>query len=116
MTPQLESIFETQINNVAYCSSSIFSREDVIIILKTIRQYIDELPKEQPEQFTKQYILDTLEEALNDFEYDEFISCEPELCGSYGDSYSLEMNTSFDDCEFKRSFLIDLENYFTPTE
>jgi hypothetical protein len=116
MTPELESIFETQIINVAHCSSSIFSREDVIIILKTVRQYINELPKAQPEQFNKQYILDTLEEVLNEFEYDEFVSCEPELQGSCGGSFSLEMNQSFDDHEFKRSLLIDLENYLTPTE
>jgi len=88
----------------------------VIHLLTTMQGQFQSLPEAQPGQFTKQYILDTLEEALNDFDYDEFISCEPELCGSYGDSYSLEMNTSFDDCEFKRSFLIDLENYFTPTE
>jgi hypothetical protein len=116
MTPQLEELFDAKIDNILQCHSSIFLKEDVIVILKTLKESIDELPIQEPGQFTKQYILDTLEEALNDFEYDEFISCEPELCGSYGDSYSLEMNTSFDDCEFKRSFLIDLENYFTPTE
>ena len=114
MTQELDLIFETQIANVAHCASSIFSREDVIIMLRTIRQSINDLP--DPEQFTKRYILDTLEEVLNEFEYDEFVSCEPELHGSYGGSFSLEMNPSFDDHEFKRSLLIDLENYLTPTE
>ncbi len=110
MTQELDLIFETQIANVAHCASSIFSREDVIIMLKTIRQSINDLP--DPEHFTKKYILDTLEEALNDFDYDEFTTFEPELQGAYGSSWSLEINHSFDDIEFKRCLLTDVENYF----
>lgn len=116
MTQEQTELFELEISKVHNSISSIFSKEDVINLLTAMQKQFNELPKEQPEQFTKQYVLDALEEALNDFEYDEFVSCEPELQGAYGDSYSLEMHTSFDEREFKRSLLIDLENYLTPTE
>ena len=114
MTQELELIFDTQITNVSKCASSIFSREDVIIILKTVRQYIHELPEVAAPTFTKDHILNSVKEMLNDYSWDEFISCEPELHGSYGDSYSLEMNTSFEEHEFKRCFISELEDYFTP--
>ena len=116
MTQDQTTLFEAAISNISNSLSSIFAKEDVIHLLTTMQGQFQSLPETQPEQFTKRYILDTLEEVLNEFEYDEFVSCEPELQGSYGGSFSLEMNPSFDDHEFKRSLLIDLENYLTPTE
>jgi hypothetical protein len=116
MTQDQITLFEAAISNISNSLSSIFAKEDVIHLLTTMQGQFQSLSETQPEQFAKRYILDTLEEVLNEFEYDEFVSCEPELHGSYGGSFSLEMNPSFDDHEFKRSLLIDLENYLTPTE
>jgi hypothetical protein len=115
MTPELELLFETQITNVSKNMSSIFSKEDVVIMLKSLRQSIDELPENTALIFTKVNVMASVKELLDEYSFDEFISCEPELNGSYGDSYSLDMNTSFDEHEFKRSFLSELEDYFTPT-
>lgn len=111
MTPELELLFETKIDIVAKNISSIYTTEDVIIILKSLRQAIDELPKPDALALTKADIIKATKELLDDYSFEEFISCEPELHGSYGDSYSLEMNTSFDDREFKRSFLSNLEDF-----
>ena len=114
MKPELELLFETQITNVSKNISSIYTTEDVIIILKSLRQAIDELPKEDTTSFNKEQIISATKDLLNGYSWDDFIECEPELCGSYGGSYSLEMNTSFDEREFERSFLSELEDYFTP--
>lgn len=111
MKPELELIFETQIANVAHCSSSIFSREDVIIILKTVRQYISELPEvvqEPTNGFTHQFILNAVKDMLDNYDFDNYIEIDPELCGSYGGSYSLEFNTRFDESQFIRDFLCEL--------
>lgn len=114
MTPEIAFEFEQKIDTVAKNISSIYTTEDVIIILKSLRQAIDELPENTAPFFTKTNILASIEELLEDYSFEEFVSCEPELNGSYGDSYSLEMNISFDDREFKRAFLSELEDYFTP--
>lgn len=114
MTPELELLLETQITNVSKNISSIFSKEDVVIMLKSLRHSIDELSENTAPIFTKTNILASVKELLDEYSFEEFVSCEPELNGSYGDSYSLEMNTSFDEREFTRSFLSELEDYFTP--
>lgn len=114
MTQELELIFDTQITNVSKCASSIFSREDVIIILKTVRQSIHELPEVTTTGFTKEHIIDSVKELLYDHPFSDYLSCEPELSGSWGDNYSLEMNTSFEEDDFIRSFVTELEDHFTP--
>ena len=112
MTQELELIFDTQITNVSKCASSIFSREDVIIILKTVRQSIHELPETKSTTFTKDKILRTVTDLLYEYPFSDHVNCEPELNGSYGDSYSLDMNTSFEEDEFIRSFVTELEDHF----
>jgi hypothetical protein len=116
MTQELNSLFEDQIARINACESSIFTKSDVMNILTATWNVARELPAQEPGSFTKQYILDTLEEVLNEFDYDELTTFEPELQGCYGSSWSLEINHSFDDHEFKRSLLIDLENYLIPAE
>ena len=116
MTPELELLFETQIDTVAKNMSSIFSKEDVVIMLKSLRLSIDELPENTASIFTKDNILESVKEVLDNVAYDEFIECEPELQGGYGSSFSLELNTSFDEREFMRMVVSELEDYFTPNE
>ena len=53
MTPELELLFETSIDRVAKNISSIYTTEDVIIILKTLRQAVDVLPKPDTLALTK---------------------------------------------------------------
>lgn len=116
MTPELELLFETSIDRVAKNISSIYTTEDVIIILKTLRQAVDELPESTAPIFTKNNILESVKEVLDNVPYDEFIECEPELHGGYGSSFSLELNTSFDEREFIRNVVSELEDYFTPND
>ena len=116
MTPELELLFETQITNASNSMSSIFSREDVVIILRMLRQSVDELPENTASIFTKDNILASVKEVLDNVAYDEFLECEPELQGGYGSSFSLELNTSFDEREFIRMVVSELEDYFTPNE
>lgn len=116
MTQDEKTLFEVQISKVNNSAGSIFSKDDVLSLLTTLQSCIADLPQAQPEQFTKQYILDTVEEALNEFDYDEFTTFDPELQGAYGSSWSLEINHSFNDREFKRGLLTVLEDYLTLTK
>lgn len=116
MTPELELLFENSIDKVANNISSIYTTPDVIVILKTLRQAINELPENPALIFTKDNILESVKEVLDNVAYDEFIECEPELHGGYGSSFSLELNTSFDEREFMRMVVSELEDYFTPNE
>lgn len=115
MTPELELLFETQITNVSKNISSIYSKEDVVIILKTLRHYIDELPEVVPEPtigYTKNQIIDAVKDIFENYDFDSYLEYEPELHGSYGGSYSLEINARFDENQFTRDFLCELPDYF----
>lgn len=112
MTPELELLFETQITNVSRNMSSIYSREDVVIILKTLRQSIDELPKVVAPTFTKEQVVASIKDMLENYDFDQYLDYEPELQGSYGGSYSLEINAKFDEDQFTRDFLCELPDYF----
>jgi hypothetical protein len=119
MRPELESIFETKIADVAYCASSIFSREDVIIILKTVRQYIDELPEttSQPENgYSSNEILATVKTIFDDYDFEQYIEVDPEISGAYGSSYSLELNIRFDETQFIRDLLCELPDHLEPNK
>jgi hypothetical protein len=115
MTPELELLFETQITNVSKNMSSIFSKEDVVIMLKTLRHYIDELPEVVPAPavgYTKNQIIDAVKDMFENYDFDQYLEYEPELHGSYGGSYSLEINARFDETQFTRDFLCELPDYF----
>lgn len=110
MTQDQKTLFEVTIEKVKNSSSSIFAKADVIGLLTTLNDSIEELPQ----GFSIEYILDAVKETLEQTHWDDLIDCEPELQGSYGDSYSLEMNTSFNERDFTKVFIDELEDYFTP--
>lgn len=112
MTQDEKTLFEVTISKVNNSASSIFSKEDVIGLLTTLESCIADLPEVATTGYNAEEILRGINDVLDDYEWDEFVECEPELQGSYGDSYSLEMNTSFDDREFRRAFTSELEDYF----
>ena len=113
-------LFECQIGDTTNAYPSIFSKDDVVTLLINLKAHVlkevTELPKADTTGFTKEQIISSVKDLLNEYSWEDFIECEPELCGSYGGSYSLEMNTSFDEREFERSFLSELEDYFTPND
>jgi hypothetical protein len=113
---KINNLFDQEITKTVDAYPSIFSKDDVVNLLSSLRtNVLNEISINTPTTgFTKDHILNSVKEMLNEYSWDEFISCEPELHGSYGDSYSLEMNTSFDEHEFKRCFISELDDYFTP--
>lgn len=116
MTQEQKELFETSISIVHNSASSIFSKEDVIGLLTTLESCITELPEVVTTGYNTEEILRGINDILDEYEWDEFVECEPELNGSYGCSYSLEINTSFDDREFRRAFTSELEAYFEDLE
>jgi hypothetical protein len=116
MTQDEKTLFEVTISKVKNSASSIFSKDDVLGLLTALESCITELPEVATTGYTKVQIIDAVKDLLNDYSFEEFVSCDPELNGSYGDSYSLEMNTSFEEREFTRAFISELEDYFTPNE
>jgi len=112
--------FELCKESIKLSPSSIFSNDDVIKLVEQVKQDVLNLIEEEKAaeanatKFTKDQIIEAAKDLLNEYSWDEFIECDPEINGSYGGSYTLEMNASFDEREFERSFLSELEDYFTP--
>jgi hypothetical protein len=89
MTPELELLFETQITNVSKNISSIYSKEDVVIILKTLRQYIDELPEEVKDvRGLTAFKLDVVQAFRHELDDNRY--------GEYVDQDSAEFQVSYD--------------------
>ena len=113
-------LFECQIGDTTNAFPSIFSKDDVVSLLIKLKDNVlaeaAELKAQQDAGvvFNWEQINRAVMDILDDYDFNEFVECEPELHGSYGDSYSLEMNTSFDDHQFTRTFTSDLEDYFKP--
>jgi hypothetical protein len=112
---KIDQLFISEINRVLTTFPSIYSNNDVVSLLENLKiTIIDELSKTPP--VTNQHDVDAIArgvlDIIDNFDFEEFISYEPELCGSWGSSYSLEINTSFDDYQFSRQIERDVTDYF----
>jgi hypothetical protein len=111
----INNLFDQEITKTMDAYPSIFSKDDVINLLSSLRTQVlyaaSEL-KPIDNVFTAKYITDSVEDLLQNFDFEEFIMSEPELCGSYGSSFTLELNTNFDEYQFARSFTNELTDYF----
>jgi len=116
MTQDEKTLFEVTISKVKNSASSIFSKDDVLGLLTTLESRVTELPEVATTGYTKEQIINAVKDLLDGYSFEDFVNCEPELNGSYGDSYSLDMNTSFEERDFTRAFVTELEDYFTPNE
>ena len=117
MTQDQKTLFEVTISKVNNSTSSIFAKADVIGLLTTLNDCICELPEVVVEPtigYTKDQIIGAVKDILDDYDFDVYLNYEPELHGSYGGSYSLEINATFDETQFARDFLCELPDYFTP--
>lgn len=112
MTQDEKTLFEVTISKVKNSASSIFSKDDVLGLLTTLESCITESPEVTPPRYNTEEILRGINYLLEDYEWEEFVEYNPELHGSYSGSYSLEINTSFDDREFRQAFTSELEAYF----
>ena len=111
----INNLFDQEITKTVDAYPSIYTKDDVVSLLSKLRTVVlTEVSKLKPagNVFTAKYITDSVEDLLQNFDYEEFISSEPDLCGSYGSSFTLELNTNFDDYQFARSFTNELADYF----
>lgn len=111
---KINNLFDQEITKTVDAYPSIFSKDDVVNLLSSLRTNVLTEVSELKTitEFTPKYITDSVEDLLDNFDFEEFIMSEPELCGSYGSSFSLELNTSFDTYQFTRSFVNELTEYF----
>jgi hypothetical protein len=111
---KINNLFDQEITKTVDAYPSIFSKDDVVNLLSSLRTQVLYAASElkPTTTFTAKYITDSVEDLLQNFDYEEFICSEPELCGSYGSSFTLDLNTSFDDYQFARSFVSELTDYF----
>ena len=115
MTQDQKTLFEVTLEKVKNSSSSIFAKADVIGLLITLNDSICELHEVVPEQtivYTKNQIIDAVKDMFENYDFDQYLDYDPELNGSYGGSYSLEINATFDETQFARDFLCELPDYF----
>jgi hypothetical protein len=109
----INNLFDQEITKTVDAYPSIFSKDDVVNLLSALRtNVLMEVSELKPSELTPKYITDSVEDLLDNFDFEEFIMSEPELCGSYGNSFTLELNTSFDAYQFTRSFVSELTDYF----
>jgi hypothetical protein len=109
----INNLFDQEITKTVDAYPSIFSKDDVVNLLSALRtNVLMEVSELKPSELTPKYITDSVEDLLDNFDFEEFIVSEPELCGSYGSSFTLELNTSFDAYQFTRSFVSELTDYF----
>jgi hypothetical protein len=112
---KINDLFDQEITKTLDAYPSIYTKDDVVSLLSKLRTVVlTEVSELKPvgNVFTAKYITDSIEDLLQNFDYEEFISSEPDLCGSYGSSFTLELNTSFDDYQFAKSFTNELTDYF----
>jgi hypothetical protein len=115
MTQDQKTLFEVTLEKVRNSSSSIFAKADVLGLLITLNDSICELPEVVPPPtvgYDTDTILKAIKDMLNNYDFDQYLDYEPELNGSYGGSYSLEINGRFDETQFTRDFLCELPDYF----
>jgi hypothetical protein len=111
---KINDLFDQEITKTVDAYPSIFSKDDVVNLLSSLRtNVLTEISELKPDNvFTAKYITDSVEDLLQNFDFEEFITSEPDLCGSYGSSFTLELNTNFDEYQFARSFTNELADYF----
>ena len=63
---------------------------------------------DQPSGLSVEDVTNIVTEVLENMPYDEFIEIEPELNGGYGSNFTLEINTDFNEREFTRNFIDEL--------
>lgn len=113
---KVNELFDARVDIIMDNYSSVFTKDDIVALLVSLRtDTLKAIAEEQPEAiFTADKIISAVKDALNEIPFLDFIESEPELCGGYGSNYSIELNTTFDEDEFTRQFITDLETYFEP--
>ena len=111
----INKLFEEQQQKVTASLSSIYSKEDVLFIIESLRQQTITV-KEQTPSFDKEYILNEVKDLIDNYDFIDYVNCEPEIQSGYGGSYSLEMNVDFYSEDFKRDLISELDGLFTTND
>ena len=112
---KINNLFDQEITKTVDAYPSIFSKDDVVNLLNSLRtQVLTEVSELKPTGST--YDINAINRAVADIidniDFDEYIYSEPELCCSYGSSFTLELNNSFDAYQFSRQMETELTDYF----
>jgi hypothetical protein len=112
---KINDLFDQEITKTVDAYPSIFSKDDVVNLLSSLRtQVLTEVSELKPTDST--YDVNAINRAVADIidniDFYEYIYSEPELHCSYGSSFTLELNNSFDAYQFSRQMETELTDYF----
>ena len=113
---KINELFECAIGDaINQTYPSLYTKDDVVSLLSKLRTAVL-VEASELKSTGSLYDIDAINRAVADIidnlDFDEYITCEPELQGSYGQSFSLEINTSFDAYQFGRQIECELTDYF----
>jgi hypothetical protein len=113
---KINELFECAIGDAVNQNyPSLYTKDDVVSLLSKLRTTVL-VEASELKSTGSLYNVDAIErgvaDILDNLDFDEFIMSEPELQGSYGSSFSLELNTSFDTYQFERVMKSELTAYF----
>lgn len=113
---KINELFECAIGDaINQTYPSLYTKDDVVSLLSKLRTTVlveaSEL-KSTGSLYDVNAINRAVADIIDNLDFEEYITNEPELQGSYGNSFSLEINTSFDAYQFGRQIECELTDYF----
>ena len=113
---KINELFECAIGDaVNQTYPSLYTKDDVVSLLSKLRTAVL-VEASELKSTGSLYDVDAINRAVADIidnlDFEEYITNEPDLCGSYGSSFTLELNTSFDAYQFSRQMEHELTDYF----
>ncbi len=113
---KINDIFECVIGDaINQTYPSLYTKEDVVSLLSKLHTAVL-IETSELKSTVSLYDIDSINrgvaDILDNIAFDEFIECEPELQGSYGGNFSLELNASFDSYGFANMVKVELTDYF----
>ena len=114
---KINELFECAIGDaVNQTYPSLYTKDDVVSLLSNLRTTVLAEASELKSTGSL-YDIDAINRGVADIidniDFEEYITSEPDLCGSYGSSFTLELNTSFDAYQFGRQIEVELTDYFS---
>ena len=113
---KINELFECAIGDaINQTYPSLYTKDDVVSLLSKLRTAVL-VEASELKSTGSLYDVDAINRAVADIidnlDFEEYITNEPDLCGSYGSSFTLELNTSFDAYQFSRQMEHELTDYF----
>jgi hypothetical protein len=114
---KINELFECTIGDaINQTYPSLYTKDDVVSLLSKLRTTVlyevSELKPSAGTYYDVNAINRAIADIIDNIDFEEYITSEPDLCGSYGSSFTLELNTSFDAYQFSRQMECELTDYF----